>query len=214
MARRSGRIYKPMAFLNLEEMNKRCLVFVDTHIFTLFRFLDMSEDGKPYIDEFIPPGEEAAVFVITMPILRELERIKDEHWNSKQQERARRTISKLDADNIGGYAVVITERSALSLRMAEARGIARTSDDEFIACVREMGMTMAKRSYVLSNDVGVRVRARQIVGLKDVLIPPETLRHAQEEYSLPQVIKALVKELAREVAAEVREVESTPKQVS
>ena len=179
-------------------------VFIDTNVIIMFPFLD-------HPDAFIPEGEERVRFVITSSVLRELERIKDEHFSKGLRTRATRAISLLDCEQ-SQEAIELTQRSYLAYRYGEPDSSARqylgatgnVPYEMFIATIKEIMGHSKCPFYVMSDDVGVRVRAKHIRGVKRILRPPGD-RYALEEYNLPQVVKAIIKELAKEIAVEMRE---------
>lgn len=181
-------------------------VFVDTQVITLFKFLEVPE-------RFVPDGEHGARFVVTTPVVRELERVKDEHSSSGQRRRAKKLLDLLDeADRIGGIALghqIWLEYRYQEPSDANLNGIALrvdTPDDRFIGAVfKNIVGSRLPYFYVLSDDVGVRVRAKHILDDCRPMAPPQDLRYPIESFNLPDLVKASVRDLAREIAALVRE---------
>jgi len=188
-------------------------VFLDTHVVTLFTFLE-----NP--DEFIPEGESEAYFMITMPVVRELERIKDEHFSKGQRSRAKKCLDLLEAASPqDGFPM--SDRSSLHFYWQEpsegslrygGQSTPRSPDDHFIAAVYQSVLHYTNRPYkvfVLSDDIGVRIRT--IHHLRDfavIALKPPTLRHNQESFELPRLVQETVKALAKELAASMREAEA------
>lgn len=178
-------------------------VFIDSHIVTLFKFLE-----EP--DLFIPAHLDEADFVVTLPVVRELERIKDEHFSSGQRSRAKKCLSRLEAAS-RNEGTVLTDRSSIFFRYAEPseqtlhghRFRADEPDDRFIAAVWENTHYENRPFCVLSDDVGVRLRVKPILGENATACKPPALRYPVEDFNLPQLVKAAVKELARELASEL-----------
>jgi predicted ribonuclease YlaK len=182
-------------------------IFVDTNVVTFYPFLE-----NP--DAFLPEGRQGpARFVIVLPVVRELERIKDEHFSEGQRKRAKALLDRLEeADRTNG--VRLTDQSQLVFRLEEPTeahvldsGISLVSpDDRFIACVWWIQKYTSLGHAVLSADVGVRVRARHLPKPCHVYAPPEDLRlKRDEDFNLPQLMKATIKELARELAEAMRQ---------
>lgn len=195
----------------MSDVQSRTRVYIDTHIVTLFKFLDSP-------DMFLPKGENEAFFIITSPVLRELERIKDEHFSKGQRGRARRCISHLESADLSN-GIGITDKSYLLFKWQEPTemelqhgGLSRprTADEELIAAVYQVERYADRPSYeryVMSDDLGVRVRTEHLLKhIKELKsIKPPDLRHKQESFYLPRLVQAAVKELARELAAALRE---------
>jgi hypothetical protein len=184
-------------------------VFLDTQVITLFKFLD-----DP--DKFIPEGEDVVMFMITLPVVRELERIKNEHYSKGQRGRARRCLELLEeAEHPLGKK--LSERSYIYFKWQEPNeaglrygGLSspQTPDDHFIAAV--YGSVQYSHdpkfvTYVMSDDLGVRVRTKHFFrGDKVVAIKPPDLRHADENLELPRLVQDTVRALAKEIAAALR----------
>lgn len=179
--------------------------YIDTHIVTCFRFLERPE-------EFL--FERATNFCVTMPIVRELERIKDEHFSKAQRGRAR---SLLDILDVGPTAFPEHPGLTISLKgvefndrqMAEHGFTCRDPDDFFVAAVYASAHAYRDpppRIVLITDDVGVRVRAKERwrQGEAMIVTPDPSLRYESEEFNLPQIVKASIKELAVQLAAELR----------
>lgn len=200
----------------LHTSDSRARIFLDTHVVTLFKFLE-----EP--DSFIPTGESQASFVITMPVVRELERIKDEHFSKGQRTRARDCLSKLEeASESGEYS--LSKRSVLQLFWREpSKGelwdyglnVPASPDDQLIAAVLKHIITFRNHQLnlvVMSDDVGVRVRVKHLLSEYQVIASkPPDLRHKQESFELSRLVQEAVKALARELAVNMRDVEAQSK---
>lgn len=174
-------------------------VYPDTHIFTCFNFLE-----KPEL--YCPPNVsyDFIRFVVTLPIVRELERIKDEHWSAGQRSRAKKTLEALEDK----ASLTWPEKFIFELETGEYNQIGldnaslnpQSPDDFFLAAVLYYtNLFKSNPHYILTDDVGVRLRAiaRKVYAYK----PPPEYRYTSEEFNMPQVIKQLIKDLAREISA-------------
>lgn len=192
--------------LTAQEVQQLPKVFVDTQIFTCFRFLE-----SPRL--FQPQEGNPCNFIVTASVVHELERIKDEHFVSGQRARARGVLDCLEeADRIGGHP--LDGGSVLTYRYSEPHennmGYPMRvygPDDRFVAAVANILRYDNPRSWVLSDDVGVRLRVKHILASEKCVpyAPRRDLRYAEEDFNLPQLVKAAVRELARELAQQLRE---------
>lgn len=183
-------------------------VFVDTNVITFYPFLEQPE-------MFFPPARtvDQVFFSAVLPVVRELERIKDEHWSEGQRNRAKAFLDKLEKADRQGFAD-LGEKCDLRFRYEEPNepqlhgsGFNLNSpDDRFIACIYWARKNTAYGDVgVLSADVGVRVRAKHQLNAKSVYSPDESLRiQSDVEFNLPQLMKTTLKELAKELAEELR----------
>jgi len=183
-------------------------IFVDTNVVTFYPSLE-----KP--ERFFPPEREIdhVFFSITLPVVRELERIKDEHWSEGQRERARALLDKLEDADRDGF-ISIGENCDLRFRFEEPNETQlhgsgfnlNSPDDQFIASVYWARRFATYGALgVLSADVGVRVRAKHQLTANSVYAPEDSLRIKSDvEFNLPQLMKATLKELAKELAEELR----------
>jgi hypothetical protein len=181
-------------------------IFVDTNVVTLFPFLE-----RP--DDFLPRSAEYAIFSIVLPTVRELERIKGEHWSEGQRKRAKTLLDKLErAESPRG--VQISDKASLQFEVSEPSTVdlqgcnlnLNSPDDAFVACAFwAVKNNQAVTGGVISADVGVRARARhQLRHGSIVYAPPDELRFKDEDFNLPQLVKTTVKELAKQLASELR----------
>lgn len=195
--------------MTLRNPEREYRIFVDTNVVTFYPFLEQP-------DQFLPlsqPNGAWFSFVFVLPVVRELERIKDEHFSDGQRTRAKALLDRLEgADRTNG--VNLTAQSQLVFRLEEPSeahvldsGVSLVSpDDRFIACVWWIQKHTNMQHAVLSADVGVRVRARHLPKPCHVYGPPEELRlKKDDDFNLPQLMKATIKELARELAEAMRQ---------
>jgi len=183
-------------------------IFLDTNVVTFYPFL-----AQP--DSFLPSQDRKKpyTFTVLMPVVRELEAIKDEHFSAGQRDRARAFLTRLeDAD--GDAGVNLTSKSRLQLYWQEPNeSMLRDSghnlnsaDDRLIAAAFWCQRYGSKISALISADVGMRVRARHQLNGCHVYGPDEKLRlKRDEDFNLPQLMKATIKELARELADALRQ---------
>lgn len=190
-------------------------IVVDTHIITIYNLL-----ANP--DAFLPSGHEVGTFVILMPVLREVERIKEEHWSDTQRKRALALLRKLEETERSTRPISLTNRSFLLLRWQEddMRFWDVNPDEALIAATdqlftsRQQGL---KNAFFLSNDVGLRIRARHQIRILRRNRPGDggewqgptvysTVDQKREDeiealnFNLSQKVKRMIKELAIEVA--------------
>ena len=184
-------------------------VFLDTQIVTCFPFVEQP-------DAFVPPGCESADYYVLMPVVRELERIKDEHYSAGQRARASSCLEMLeDASHYDGTPMAGKKGCRLFFRHKEpsdhqlaSHGVrGETPDDRLVGNILVLSYQQAaEKTFVLSDDVGVRVRIKG-EGVAHLIAyrPPAELRFTPEVFNLPQNVKLAVKELATQIAAALRE---------
>jgi len=182
-------------------------VFLDTHIFTLFKFLE-----EP--DSFIPGEESGEVcFIATLPVVREVENIKDTAFSTNGQKRRAKKLLEIledggqDGSQLSARSYLVFRQEVSNDRQLEYFGLSqpRTPDDFFVAAVHAGTASEAIRHYVVSDDVGVRLRAKLLDRKIVVIKPSADLRFAQErDCDVPNHIQRLIRELGREVADSLR----------
>ncbi|HEY3781969.1 MAG TPA: hypothetical protein VGL56_12865 [Fimbriimonadaceae bacterium] len=196
-----------------EQWEQAPQIFVDTQIITLFKFLETPE-------KFWPEGATQGRFVITTPIVCELEAIKDEHYSSGQRKRAKMLLDYLeDADDSPRKRKILSGETCLEYYWPESNDITRAGnrfrvhgpDERFIAAIMDASGGSQSKYYVLSDDVGIRLRCKHILASSQKLLkaykPPQELRYPAEVFNLPQNVKLAVKQLGLELAEAMREEE-------
>lgn len=182
----------------------RVFVFPDTNVFLHFQFFD-EVDWPAHLDV------KEVTLVLTQAVLGELD---EKKWSGTRREKARaqKVMKRLDALELSTTAVRL--RQGLSIMaldsepgnelFAQHRLSAQVIDDRLVASVLEFKDAASDRVVILSDDTGLRVKAK---GRRlEVLAPPESLRNEEEPDETERELEKAKRELAeaRSAAPELR----------